>query len=120
MCVLAHQATVCLNRETNSGLRGVWVYEIGTYPFFSNVAPGEITYLAPEDPPQGAPDSYLEAVDTQRPQEQQLEYPPFEPEGQILVHTAQFQPQQVDYHPNNPEVVVVDGGDINVDGGSLI
>ncbi|XP_076020776.1 nidogen-1 isoform X1 [Genypterus blacodes] len=105
-----------LAEETNSGLRGVWVYEIGTYPFFSNVAPGEMTYLPPEDPQQGAPDpGYVEAVDTWRSQEQQQEYPPFEPEGQILVHTAQFQPQQVDYHPLNPEVVVVDDGDINVD-----
>ncbi|KAG5855570.1 hypothetical protein ANANG_G00050460 [Anguilla anguilla] len=28
-----------LSEATNSGMRGVWVYEIGTYPFFAAVAP---------------------------------------------------------------------------------
>uniref|UniRef100_A0A673FV08 Nidogen-1-like n=1 Tax=Sinocyclocheilus rhinocerous TaxID=307959 RepID=A0A673FV08_9TELE len=31
-----------LAEQTNSGKRGVWVYEIGTFPHFTDVAPGEV------------------------------------------------------------------------------
>ncbi|KAM4607761.1 nidogen-1 [Polymixia lowei] len=104
-----------LSEETNSGLRGVWVYEIGTSPYFTNVAPGEVTGLPADGSQQRAPEGYEESVDPQRPGYlgvQQVEYPPYEPDGQILVHTVQFQP---DFQPHNPEVVVVEDGDINVD-----
>ncbi|KAG9350557.1 hypothetical protein JZ751_026923 [Albula glossodonta] len=37
-----------LPEATNSGTRGVWVYEIGTYPFFTTVAPGQVMDLLPE------------------------------------------------------------------------
>lgn len=92
------------HRETNSGQRGVWVYEIGTSPYFTNVVAGEVTDLPAEA--------------TRRPaytDGQQVEYPHFESEGtQIEVHPVQYQPHQ----PGNPEVVVVDDTDINVDGES--
>ncbi|KAM3863357.1 nidogen-1 [Diretmus argenteus] len=107
-----------LAEETNSGLRGVWVYEIGTSPYFSNVAPGEVTDLPTEDTQQRAAEGYEEAVDPGRPAYpagQQVEYPPYEPEGQVLVHPVQLEVQQVDFQPVNPEVLVVDDGDINVD-----
>uniref|UniRef100_A0A3Q3QA25 Nidogen 1a n=1 Tax=Monopterus albus TaxID=43700 RepID=A0A3Q3QA25_MONAL len=92
-----------LAEQTNSGLRGVWVYEIGTSPYFSNVAPGEVTYLPTEATPAG----YGEATDKRRlvyTDGQQVEYPPFDPEEeQIKVHSVQYQPHQ----PANPEVVVL-------------
>lgn len=87
-----------LAEQTNSGLRGVWVYEIGTSPYFTNVAPGEVTDLPTEATLQEAG--------------QQVEYPPYETEGgPIEIHPVQYQPHQ----PDNPEVVVVDDTDINVD-----
>ncbi|KAM9847427.1 nidogen-1 [Aulostomus maculatus] len=97
-----------LAEETNSGLRGVWVYEIGTYPYFTNIHPGEVTDLPTEASPQVGP----EARGPVYPDGQQVEYPPYgKDEGQISVHTVQYQPHQ----PQNPEVVVVDDTDINVD-----
>uniref|UniRef100_A0A673CIU0 Nidogen 1a n=1 Tax=Sphaeramia orbicularis TaxID=375764 RepID=A0A673CIU0_9TELE len=92
-----------LAEETNSGLRGVWVYEIGTSPYFSNVAPGEVTDL-PTEEEHGASNQ-------RRPFDgQQVEYPPYGSEGeQIQIHSVQYQPHQ----PDNPEVVVVDDTDIN-------
>lgn len=108
---------VTSSRETNSGVRGVWVYEIGTSPYFTNVAPGEVPDLPTEATPQGAPEGYdvdVDAVRIVHTDGQQVEYPPFEPEGgQIEVHPVQYQP----HRPENPEVVVVvDDTDINVDG----
>ncbi|XP_071337229.1 nidogen-1 [Trachinotus anak] len=105
-----------LAEKTNSGLRGVWVYEIGTSPYFTNVAPGEVPDLPNEDTPHVARDGYDEAADARGPvytDGQQVQYPPYETEGgQIKVHPVQYQPHQ----PENPEVVVVvDDTDINVD-----
>ncbi|XP_053292926.1 nidogen-1 [Pleuronectes platessa] len=104
-----------LPEETNSGLRGVWVYEIGTSPYFTNVAPGEVTVLPTEAPVYAAPNRHEEDTDARRPvytNGQQVEYPTYEPEGgQVQVHPVQYQPHQ----PQNPEVVVVDDTDINVD-----
>lgn len=108
----------CPDRETNSGLRGIWVYEIGTSPYFTNVAPGEVTDLPTEATPQGPPEDYEEAANARRPvynDGQQVQYPPYESEGeQIEVHPIQYQPHQ----PDNQEVLVVDDPDINVDGES--
>ncbi|CAL9688125.1 unnamed protein product [Knipowitschia caucasica] len=86
-----------LAEETNSGLRGVHVFEVGTFPYFTNVAPGEVTELPTEAPEEDTAGG------------QQLEYPPYLPEGgQIPINPVQYQPE-------NPEVVVVDDSDINVD-----
>ncbi|KAI3363049.1 hypothetical protein L3Q82_011712, partial [Scortum barcoo] len=101
-----------LTEETNSGVRGVWVYEIGTSPYFTNVAPGEVTDL-PDSTPQGSSDGIEEEPEAERPvytDGQQVQYPPYEGE-QIEVHSVQYQRRQ----PDNPEVVVVDDADINVD-----
>ncbi|KAF3842301.1 hypothetical protein F7725_024252 [Dissostichus mawsoni] len=100
-----------LAEETNSGLRGVWVYEIGTSPYFTNVAPGEVTDLPVEAAPQG-PSEADHARRTVYTNGQQEQDPPYEREGaQIEVHPVQYQPLQ----PGNPEVLVVDDTDINVD-----
>ena len=92
------------------------MYEIGTSPYFSNVAPGEVTDLPTEATLQRTSDGYEEAINARRTvytDGQQVEYPPYEIE-QIAVHPVQYQP----HHPNNPEVVEVDDTDINVDGES--
>ncbi|XP_037534042.1 nidogen-1 [Nematolebias whitei] len=86
--------------ETNSGLRGVWVYEIGTYPYFSNVKPGEVTDL-PTETPQQVFDSQQSVLT-----DEQFNVTP--DAEQIQVHSVQYQPE-------NPEVVVIDDSDINVD-----
>lgn len=97
-------------------MQGVWVYEIGTSPYFTNVAPGEVPNLPTEAPSQEISDLEEEELDVGSPsfdRGQQVEYPTYEPEGeQIQVHQVQYQPNQ----PGNPEVVVVDDTDINVDG----
>uniref|UniRef100_A0A8C5GLW2 Nidogen 1a n=1 Tax=Gouania willdenowi TaxID=441366 RepID=A0A8C5GLW2_GOUWI len=96
-----------LAEETNSGMQGVWVYEVGTSPYFTNVAPGEVPELPTEA-------TLLETLDAQRPAdtEGQVQYLPYEPDaGQVEVLPVQYQPP----HPQNPEVVVVDDSDINVD-----
>lgn len=110
----ADEASVrALTEETNSGKQGVWVYEIGTSPYFTSVAPGEVTDLPTERP-----------VHTGG--QQVVEYPPYEPDpvhrgekphgGQVSIHTVQFRPQHPHYQPEDAQVVVVDnGGDIDVD-----
>lgn len=85
-------------------MRGVWVHEIGTSPYFTNVAPGEVTDLpneASEEEPSGGYHG------------QQVEYPPYEAEG------GQIQINPVQYQPVNPEVVIIDDTDINVDGNKV-
>lgn len=100
-----------LAEGTNSGLRGVWVYEIGTSPYFTNVVEGEVPDLPTEVPSH----VHNDAADTRGPvytDGQQVEYPPYETDGgQIEVHPVQYTHLQ----PDNPEVVVVDDTDINVD-----
>nr|ADJ38350.1 nidogen-1 [Tetraodon nigroviridis] len=113
-----------LAEETNSGMQGVWVYEIGTSPYFTNVAPGEVPYLPTEAPTpeifepeeeeeeEGEEEEEVDGGSLGFDRGQQVEYPTFEPEGdQIQVHPVQYQPGQ----PGNPEVLVVEDADIDVD-----
>uniref|UniRef100_A0A674E444 Nidogen 1 n=1 Tax=Salmo trutta TaxID=8032 RepID=A0A674E444_SALTR len=115
-----------LSEETNSGRRGVWVYEIGTSPIFSSITPGQVTNLSPEEgiaggqmeypvvpePPQPSyPEptqpSYLEPIEPRYPEPVQPRY--LEP-----VQPAQAKPPR--YEPQTPQVVVVDeDDDLDVD-----
>uniref|UniRef100_A0A674BYI3 Nidogen 1 n=1 Tax=Salmo trutta TaxID=8032 RepID=A0A674BYI3_SALTR len=65
--------------ETNSGRRGVWVYEIGTSPFFSSISPGQVTNLSPEE---GVAVGQVEPVPEFPPrttgEQQEIEFPPYE------------------------------------------
>uniref|UniRef100_A0A8C7Z3W8 Nidogen 1a n=1 Tax=Oryzias sinensis TaxID=183150 RepID=A0A8C7Z3W8_9TELE len=93
-----------LAEQTNSGQRGVWVYEIGTSPTFSDVSPGEVTDLPTEPPP------FL--AQTTEPSwplytGEQVKNDP----EQIEIHSNQYQPLQ----PHDPEVVELDETEINVD-----
>uniref|UniRef100_A0A674C0U4 Nidogen 1 n=1 Tax=Salmo trutta TaxID=8032 RepID=A0A674C0U4_SALTR len=70
-----------LSKETNSGRRGVWVYEIGTSPFFSSISPGQVTNLSPEE---GVAVGQVEPVPEFPPrttgEQQEIEFPPYERE----------------------------------------
>ncbi|CAB1344808.1 unnamed protein product [Coregonus sp. 'balchen'] len=92
-----------LSEETNSGRRGVWVYEIGTSPFFSSITPGQVTNLSPEE---GVAGGQVEPVPEFPPrntgEQQEIEFPPYEreeeeetpePELPPTVHTVQYQPR---------------------------
>ncbi|KAJ8365984.1 hypothetical protein SKAU_G00148150 [Synaphobranchus kaupii] len=143
-----------LAEATNSGTRGVWVYEIGTYPFFTAVAPGRVTDLSP-DPAQGRPREGEREREREREREEEEEhvpeapkvavydreqvpvYPPYRPEPEDPrkvpyqvpdpeeVPVEEREPEEpygetipvhpVQYQPQNPQVVVVDEGEINVD-----
>ncbi|KAL6101612.1 nid1 [Pungitius sinensis] len=104
-----------LAEKTNSGLQGLWVYEIGTSPYFTNVAPGEVTDLLTEatsEEATGGDEVDTDARSIVYSNGQSVQDPPYEPEeAQIEVHPIQYQPHQ----PNNPQVLVVDDTDINVD-----
>ncbi|KAJ8246133.1 hypothetical protein GJAV_G00263980 [Gymnothorax javanicus] len=95
-----------LSEATNSGRRGVWVYEIGTYPFFSAVTAGPGLSSVPAGTRDTrkvlhqVPDRKEVAVEERESEESYGEPLP--------VHPVQYQPQ-------NPQVVVVDEGEIDVD-----
>ncbi|XP_061600781.1 nidogen-1 isoform X2 [Cololabis saira] len=88
-----------LAEETNSGQQGVWVFEVGTSPYFSNVAPGEVSDLPTEAEPQATMLA-----------DGQVKYISYDP-GQLEIHPVQYQPNR----PQNPEVVELDDAVINVD-----
>uniref|UniRef100_A0A8C2PX45 Nidogen 1a n=1 Tax=Cyprinus carpio TaxID=7962 RepID=A0A8C2PX45_CYPCA len=81
-----------LAEQTNSGKRGVWVYEIGTFPHFSDIAPGEV--------PDFPLDSHLHrstgSHSHQHPVYPDLDEVYHRPEHPppIQVHTVQFRPER--------------------------
>uniref|UniRef100_A0A8C1N0X7 Nidogen 1a n=1 Tax=Cyprinus carpio TaxID=7962 RepID=A0A8C1N0X7_CYPCA len=81
-----------LAEQTNSGKRGVWVYEIGTFPHFTDVAPGEV--------PDFPLDSHLHrstgSHSHQHPVYPDLDEVYHRPEHPppIQVHTVQFRPER--------------------------
>lgn len=77
------------------------MYEIGTYPYFSNVKPGEVTDLPTEAPPQVFDSQQSVLTDEQ---------------FDVVADGEQIQVHSVQYQPKNPEVVVIEDSDINVDG----
>uniref|UniRef100_A0A6Q2XYH3 Nidogen 1a n=1 Tax=Esox lucius TaxID=8010 RepID=A0A6Q2XYH3_ESOLU len=103
-----------LAEGTNSGKQGVWVFQIGN-PFFTSVVPGTVKNL-PMDTDhrsrvldQATPERYPE-------EGQQVNYPPYEPDEEVYDEGNPHQgpSHRVQYQPQNPQVVVVDDGDINV------
>uniref|UniRef100_A0A8C7GR72 Nidogen 1 n=1 Tax=Oncorhynchus kisutch TaxID=8019 RepID=A0A8C7GR72_ONCKI len=92
-----------LSEETNSGRRGVWVYEIGTSPIFYSITPGQVTNLSPEE---GMAGGQMESVPEfplrNTGEQQEIEFPPYEheeeeetPEQELppTVHPVQYQPR---------------------------
>ncbi|CAM4728078.1 unnamed protein product [Leuciscus chuanchicus] len=100
-----------LAEQTNSGKRGVWVFEIGTFPHFTNVAPGEVPDFPPDSHtfrPSGTHNQQVQVYpDIQQENPGGVYHRPEHPPP-IQVHTVQFTPQ-------NPQVVVIENEDIEVD-----
>ncbi|XP_064804130.1 nidogen-1-like [Oncorhynchus masou masou] len=92
-----------LSEETNSGRRGVWVYEIGTSPIFYSITPGQVTNLSPEEGMAGGQMEYVPEFPPRNTGEQQeIEFPPYEheeeeetpePELPPTVHPVQYKPR---------------------------
>uniref|UniRef100_A0A671SMH8 Nidogen-1-like n=1 Tax=Sinocyclocheilus anshuiensis TaxID=1608454 RepID=A0A671SMH8_9TELE len=101
-----------LAEQTNSGKRGVWVYEIGTFPYFTDVAPGEVPDL---------PLDSHQYQTTRNPSHQHPVYPDVQQENLDGVydrpeHPPPFQVQTVQYRPERPAVVEIENEDnIKVD-----
>ncbi|XP_026133570.1 nidogen-1-like [Carassius auratus] len=74
-----------LAEQTNSGKRGVWVYEIGRFPHFTDVAPGEV----PDLPLHRSTGSHRH----QRPLYPDLVHRRPEHPPPIQVHTVRFRPR---------------------------
>uniref|UniRef100_A0A8B9L2A0 Nidogen 1 n=1 Tax=Astyanax mexicanus TaxID=7994 RepID=A0A8B9L2A0_ASTMX len=131
-------------RLTNSGRRGVWVYQIGASSSFDTVIPGQVSTVTPEEssPDQAIPDApgprYQEQEETpDYPSYEEETFPPetftstafpetsFETEEPILHEEAVPEltvqsrasypfpprPQPVVAQPINPQVVVVEEPD---------
>uniref|UniRef100_A0A8C7JYK9 Nidogen 1 n=1 Tax=Oncorhynchus kisutch TaxID=8019 RepID=A0A8C7JYK9_ONCKI len=96
-----------LSEETNSGRRGVWVYEIGTSPFFSSITPGLVTNLSPEE---GVAVGQVEQVSESPPrnngEQQEIEFPPYEHEEEEETPEPELPPTiyPVQYQPRYPVV----------------
>ncbi|KAJ8393239.1 hypothetical protein AAFF_G00063110 [Aldrovandia affinis] len=94
-----------LSEQTNSGKQGVWVYEIGTTPYFSAVAPGEVTQL-PTAVPQGRGGYDLEGAVLPvpaRPEtsvQQVVVYPRYEPDREA--HQRALYPTPEEQQPQEP------------------
>uniref|UniRef100_A0A665TJ01 Nidogen 1b n=1 Tax=Echeneis naucrates TaxID=173247 RepID=A0A665TJ01_ECHNA len=124
-----------LTEKTNSGRRGVWVYEIGASSFFVGITPGMTvtpTYTSPETV---AP-SYPDQPETESPQSEPLQpkftvpepseprYTPVQPEYPVpdpvqprYTNPDPVQPVPPRSQPQHPQIVVVDEDedlDVNV------
>ncbi|KAK5898939.1 hypothetical protein CesoFtcFv8_008470 [Champsocephalus esox] len=95
-----------LTEKTNSGQNGVWVYEIGSSPFFVAITPG----VTPEDEEAIEPQSTVLPRQIEESQVEEIptanEYQPIYPE---------IQPVPPYNRPQQPQIVVVDEDeDLNV------
>ncbi|KAJ8250724.1 hypothetical protein COCON_G00226460 [Conger conger] len=90
-----------LSEQTNAGQQGVWVYEIGTTPYFSVIAPGEVTELPREVPRGRVEDDNRGDVGRPRPPiQQEVEYPPYEPDP--VEPQRPVYPLPEEQHPQEP------------------
>uniref|UniRef100_A0A672N3N6 Nidogen-1-like n=1 Tax=Sinocyclocheilus grahami TaxID=75366 RepID=A0A672N3N6_SINGR len=124
----SEESISALAQETNSGRPGVWVYEIGTSPFFTSITPGEVTEVTTEqtmvDTPVPEP-----SVPWNRPHEELLTS---EPPNETLASPEPFaesstpdEPQYRYVHPRpktsqqqqpqNPQVLIIDEDELNID-----
>ncbi|KAG7217942.1 hypothetical protein INR49_020764 [Caranx melampygus] len=91
---------LCLQRKTNSGQRGVWVYEIGASPVFLSITPGMVS-----NPSEGAIEPTEPPVTTQPPvtmlprqpdEEQEVDFSVFESQ---VTTTAEAAPEDEEVFP---------------------
>ncbi|KAA0707379.1 Nidogen-1 [Triplophysa tibetana] len=126
----SEESVRALTQKTNSGTRGVWVYEIGTSPLFSSITPGVITSEEMTETETTAPVTETSASQTFTPffyydEPQTPEQIPFtssvteEPvsstEDQSESHYLRpRRPPLSPREPQSPEIVDVDEEDLNV------
>nr|XP_055040010.1 nidogen-1-like isoform X2 [Misgurnus anguillicaudatus] len=61
----SEESVKALTQNTNSGTRGIWVYEIGTSPLFTSITPGKATETTPDsDTPVPETDTLTPETDT--------------------------------------------------------
>ncbi|KAG7492928.1 hypothetical protein MATL_G00019390 [Megalops atlanticus] len=73
-----------LTQITNSGKCGVWVYEIGTYPFFSSITPGEVTDCPPEATRERPWEGVTVDVEEEEEEEEEEEHVPRTPDVSVF------------------------------------
>lgn len=88
-----------LTEKTTSGQKGVWVYEIGSSPFFAAITPGMVTDLPEEQDATEFPVTVL----PRQPDEQQVEFPTFKP--QVVSEEKEEFPTEIpaESQPSYPE-----------------
>uniref|UniRef100_UPI003AAE572C nidogen-1-like n=1 Tax=Centroberyx gerrardi TaxID=166262 RepID=UPI003AAE572C len=93
-----------LTEKTNSGRRGVWVYEIGTSPFFVAITPGVTTDL----PAEGDVGEPVVTLSPRQPGgQQEVEFPPYEAQTPTPAAAEEEEGfptvSPVEYQPRYPE-----------------
>ncbi|XP_016359718.1 nidogen-1-like [Sinocyclocheilus anshuiensis] len=119
----SEESISALAQETNSGRPGVWVYEIGKSPLFTSITPGEVTEVTSEETVVDSPVPEPSVPWIRQREELQTSEAPYEmlttspePFGESstpdeLQHRY-VQPQQ---RPQNPQVLIIDEDELNVD-----
>ncbi|KAM9363280.1 nidogen-1-like [Symphorus nematophorus] len=96
-----------LTEKTTSGRRGVWVYEIGSSPFFAAITPGMVT-SEPEE--EEATERPVTVLPRQPNEQQEVDLPTVEP--QVVLEENQEVPTEApaEYQPSYPESETVTPG----------
>ncbi|TRY69843.1 hypothetical protein DNTS_012936 [Danionella cerebrum] len=90
-----------LTERTNSGRRGVWVYEIGTFPHFTSIAPGEVPDV-PEETDSLNP--------LQHQQQHTVVFPDVSLDG-VYLRPEHPSPIPVQFTPPDASVLEIENGD---------
>lgn len=92
-------------RKTTSGRKGVWVYEIGSSPFFTAITPGTVSDLPEEE--EGATEPPVTMLPRQPNEQQEVVFSTYEPqevpeeEDELPTETPAETPTE--YQPSYPE-----------------
>ncbi|XP_043107714.1 LOW QUALITY PROTEIN: nidogen-1-like [Puntigrus tetrazona] len=122
----SEESISALAQETNSGLPGVWVYVIGSFPSFTSIKPGEVTEVREVtevtteqtmvDTPAPEPRA-VDSTDPEPPTETSSPEPfaesstPDEPQYRYV----QPRPKTPQQQPQIPQVLIIDEDELNVD-----
>ncbi|XP_051503782.1 nidogen-1 isoform X1 [Myxocyprinus asiaticus] len=111
-----------LAEKTNSGKRGVWVYEIGTSPHFTDVAPGEVPDLPLDSHQSRSTRTHNQQhqvrvyPDTQEVLYQHNQHKNLDGVYDRPEHPPPLQVKTIQFTPQDPQVVEIDNEDsIQVD-----
>ncbi|XP_042243705.1 nidogen-1-like [Thunnus thynnus] len=102
-----------LTEKTNSGRSGVWVYEIGSSPFFFDITPGMVSSLPDEEDASETPVTML----PRKPDEQQeVDFPTYETQTTMTTEAVPEDKEEfptetpAEYKPSFPEAETVTPG----------